>query len=126
MSVSVITFIDLKKTIRETFAQLYWVINEWLLGLAYHLRQRQRYNITLEVADFDFQPNEDLNEKTFFERLRESFAKSLRGTLLHPCTRAQNYDDLIDDELAPNEQNVNNENSTHIKNTNDISYEVIK
>jgi hypothetical protein len=91
-----------------------------LLGLAYHLQQRHRYNITLEVADFDFQHNEDLNEKTFFERLRESFAKSLRGTLLHPCTRAQNYDDLIDDELASNQRNVNNDNSSHIKNTNEV------
>jgi len=91
-------------------------------GIAYHLQQRQRYNITLEVADFDFQQNEDLNEKTFFERLRESFSKSLRGTLLHPCTRAENNDDMTDD-LIPDRRTTNHDSPTA---TNNSSHEVIK
>lgn len=98
-----------------------------VVGIAYHLQQRHRYNITLEVADFDFQYNDNLIEKTFFERLRESFASAMRETLFHPCnpcTRAANYDDLIDDSL-PEETNRNNNQRTGI-NSNPVSYGISK
>lgn len=54
-----------------------------MVGIAYHLQQRQRY--TVEVADFDFQEQEFLNEKTFIERVKESFSASFKSasTLRH-------------------------------------------
>jgi len=55
------------------------------VGLAYHLQQRQR--VTIEEADFDFQrQRDDLNEKTFLERVKESFSASLVN---HANTRNQ-------------------------------------
>ena len=98
-----------------------------VVGIAYHLQQRHRYNITLEVADFDFQYNENLMEKTFFERLRESLATAMRDTFFYPCnpcTRAANYDDLIDDSLP--EESIRNNNQRAGINTNPISYGISK
>ncbi|XP_076331542.1 uncharacterized protein LOC143236825 isoform X2 [Tachypleus tridentatus] len=42
-----------------------------VVGVAYHLQQQRIHKI--EVADFDFQRPDELVEKTFFERLRDSF-----------------------------------------------------
>lgn len=42
-----------------------------IMGIAYHIQQRKHYSV--EVADFDFHQTEDLVEKTFFQRLRDSF-----------------------------------------------------
>lgn len=82
-----------------------------VVGIAYHLQQRQRLNETLEVADFDFQNNDNLIVKTFFERLRESLATGLRETFTYPCnpcTRPNNCDDLIDDTLPDEIIGINN------------------
>ncbi|CAG2109530.1 unnamed protein product [Medioppia subpectinata] len=88
-------------------------------GIAYHLQQRANNNITLEVADFDFQQNDDLVEKTFFERLRTSIATAMRETIFYPfnpCTRGEHYNNLIDDNIATNVA----------INTNDVSYGITK
>lgn len=66
-----------------------------VVGIAFHLQQRQQYAV--EVADFDFQRTENLNEKTFFERVSESCSKSIKGRFLHPCSRVD-YDDLSENE----------------------------
>ncbi|XP_022235916.1 uncharacterized protein LOC111083592 [Limulus polyphemus] len=48
-----------------------------VVGVTYHLQQRKKQKI--EVADFDFQTSDELVEKTFFERLRDSFKDVLRN-----------------------------------------------
>ncbi|XP_067136714.1 transmembrane protein 130-like [Centruroides vittatus] len=51
-----------------------------IMGIAYHIQQRKKYSV--EVADFDFHHTEDLVEKTFFERLRDSFKNASCRTKL--------------------------------------------
>jgi PREDICTED: similar to CG16953-PA isoform 1 len=67
-------------------------------GIALHMKHRR--NLTIEVADFDFQSVEELSEKTFFERLKESLGGSLKSSILHPCSQRSNYEDLIDDSFT--------------------------
>ncbi|XP_076323138.1 transmembrane protein 130-like [Tachypleus tridentatus] len=50
-------------------------------GVAYHLQQRNKQKI--EVADFDFQKPDELLEKTFYERLRDSFKEVFYNTQQH-------------------------------------------
>ena len=91
-----------------------------VVGIAYHLQQRQRMNLTLEVADFDFQNNDNLVVKTFFERLRETLGSALRETFTYPCnpcTRPNNYDDIIDDTFY--DETTRNNNRTQI-NSNSV------
>ncbi|XP_054159419.1 uncharacterized protein LOC128957643 [Oppia nitens] len=92
-----------------------------VVAIAYHLQQRASNNLTLEVADFDFQNNDNLMEKTFFERLRESIATAMRETFFYPCnpcTRAaiRDYDQIIDDD------NVNTVTNCSPINTNTVAY----
>jgi uncharacterized membrane protein YqiK len=48
-----------------------------VFGVAYYIQSRARF--TIEVADFDFgQSNPDMEYKTFTERLRDSFNKTVR------------------------------------------------
>ncbi|XP_011331991.1 uncharacterized protein LOC105276228 isoform X2 [Ooceraea biroi] len=48
-----------------------------VFGVAYYIQSRARF--TVEVADFDFgQSNPDMEYKTFTERLRDSFNKTVR------------------------------------------------
>lgn len=49
-----------------------------VFGVAYHVNHRNNY--TIETADFDFQKHnmEELLEKTFFERMRDTFLNSVR------------------------------------------------
>jgi len=67
-----------------------------MIGLAYHVKQRQRY--TVEVADFDFLHRENLNEKTFVERVKDSFTNSFGGHsmsgLSHSVSNQVPYDNL--------------------------------
>lgn len=60
-----------------------------MCGIAYHLQQRQRH--TVEVADFDFQHRENLDEKTFMERVKESFASSFARHSLSAGGRGTSY-----------------------------------
>lgn len=51
-----------------------------MCGVAFHFSQRERF--TIEVADFDFvAPDEDnLDEKTFVQRIKDSLSESLRSS----------------------------------------------
>jgi hypothetical protein len=69
-----------------------------MVGIAYHLQQRQRYIV--EVADFNFQQQECLIEKTFFERVREAFSNSFKNeaaTDFMPISQSMPYDGFIND-----------------------------
>jgi hypothetical protein len=56
-----------------------------VFGVAYHVNHRHSY--TIETADFDFQKHntDELMEKTFFERMRDTFVNSLRAFFLCGC-----------------------------------------
>lgn len=57
-----------------------------------------------KVADFDFQQRELLNEKTFFERVRDSFSASFKAPLSASrliSSRGTSYDNFIDDVDSP-------------------------
>lgn len=53
-----------------------------VFGVAYHINNRHNY--TIETADFDFQKHniDELMEKTFFERMWETFLQSLLSWFL--------------------------------------------
>ena len=68
------------------------VIITIFLSIAWHLQQRKRY--TVEVADFDFRPDisdEDLVEKTFLQRLKDSYREETANGLLICCSRNRNH-----------------------------------
>ncbi|XP_013792708.1 uncharacterized protein LOC106476607 [Limulus polyphemus] len=56
-------------------------------GVTYHLQQQNKQKI--EVADFDFQKPDELLEKTFYERLRDSFKEVLHNTQQHSSKTLQ-------------------------------------
>ena len=73
---------------------------------------RQRRELSIEVADFDFQSYDEMIERTFFERIRDNFTQSLKFSIFRPCGGGQTveYDDFVDkndsDEIVPNEPNI--------------------
>lgn len=60
-------------------------------GIAIHMRQRRE--LTVEVADFDFQSYEDLMEKTFLERIKENLTQSIKKSFY----RRPGYDEFTND-----------------------------
>ncbi|XP_074600365.1 transmembrane protein 130 isoform X2 [Brevipalpus obovatus] len=60
-------------------------------GIAIHMRQRRE--LTVEVADFDFQSYEDLMEKTFLERIKENLTQSIKKSFY----RRPGYDEFTSD-----------------------------
>ena len=77
-------------------------------GIAIHMKQRKE--LTIEVADFDFQSIDERMERTFWERIRDSFTQSLKSSIFRPCTRRTDFDDFVDktesDDILPAEPNI--------------------
>lgn len=74
-----------------------------VFAIAFHVQQRKRF--TIEVADFDFQArSENLMEKTFYERVKDSFASSFSGTSCLFCPSRNNNED--DDDVAPQDPDI--------------------
>lgn len=71
---------------------------------------KQRKELTIEVADFDFQSIDERMERTFWERIRDSFTQSLKSSIFRPCTRRTDLDDFVDktesDDILPAEPNI--------------------
>lgn len=62
------------------------------MSVAVHLQQRKRY--TVEVADFDFRPeisDEDLVEKTFIQRLKDSYREEVANGLWYCCSPSRQH-----------------------------------
>ena len=78
-----------------------------VFAIAFHVQQRKRF--TIEVADFDFQArDENLMEKTFYERVRDSFSLSMTGMSF--CrTRSDSNDDH--DDLPPQDPGLMTEDA---------------
>ena len=67
-----------------------------VFAIAFHVQQRKRF--TVEVADFDFQArDESFIEKTFFERVKDSFAASFSGTSCLFCPSRHDINEDHDD-----------------------------
>ncbi|KAI1301860.1 putative transmembrane protein [Halotydeus destructor] len=108
-----INVVDIDKQAQLSFviipvSAIIMVIIIVMSGIAYHLRQRQQ--LVVEEADFDFQQRrEDLIEKTFVERIKESLSASLAkasGSRVptNPTPR-EPYQDLMDDNVTDNHTN---------------------
>jgi len=85
-----------------------------VFALAFHVQQRKRF--TIEVADFDFQArDENLMEKTLYERVRDSLSESFKGRLIMCRREDNNHEDLpqqennqeVDDGYASTSIHVN-------------------
>lgn len=72
-----------------------------VIGMTYHIHQRKSY--VVEVADFDFQQPLKLSEKTFMERVTESFKGAVHNCKKEPLNM------LDDAECSDTESNANPE-----------------
>lgn len=72
------------------------------IGISYYVQQRNQ--LAVEVADFDFQDESDsyAGERTFFEKIFDSFSCRNCGRNQLSCVRGRNESDpLLTDESLP-------------------------